>query len=791
MRSQQLLGLSALALSIFGLSPHSKAEMTLSLGGTGTFTSGTSFTISTVQSTPGTTDAAVTPTGGLATSGNLVFAVAAANLGNWTLSGNDFTLTTPGNVAKSSTGWGAIGGGLRTDSGGQAIAFTFNTVGLNLGVGESLVLNSFTVDSSATGVQYIVDGVSVASLDPDANGGTVYTVNSTIADGQRIAWSGHGASAAFKVSQIRLAIVGGGGTLKGTRPNMIFFLGDDQNITDQSAYGNPNVPTPTTQVLSEQGLVFDRMFTPQAICAPSRSALYTGRYPIRNGAFINHRLIRPRIQTLPNYLIPLGYHVILAGKSHVGPDGQFPWTHRWPSLGASEGRPHGWIPINQIENFLANPGSAPFCMMITSHYPHPPWITNKAYTVNGVTIQPGSPGYKSYHASIAEKEAELAAVLAAVEANGLTDNTIIFSADDHGNNGKFTAYDQGLNVAHMVRWPGRIQPGRTGALTSFVDFVPTAIELAGGTAPATLDGRSLLPLFEGKDAVLHDYVYGVTVNQGIYQRKVFPQRSIRDKRYHYVWNFNSLERINREGITNYFHVHGAEWYPNILEEELYDTQNDPAESNNLADLPEYAELKATMKARLFSWMRDQSDYLHENESSPFLYIPDNQFHLDVDAEGDPVPEELKGTMDGQMVDPHTITDPNQALMDTSYGDWLIEHNLFGSQTFDEDGDGYGNLYEFALAGDPADPADYGHPPVLTVESSGGSHQIQYAHSKRRNAAALVSYSLEGRSDLVNGTWNPISTTTEPNPLNADYEMVTHRATFASDTMFLRLAIEAP
>lgn len=208
-RSQRLLGLSALALSIFGLSSHSKAAMTLSLGGTGTFTftSGTSFTISTVQSTPGSSDLAVTPTGSLATSGNLVFAVSAANLGDWTLTGNDFTLTTSDNVAKSTTGWGAIGGGLRTDQGGQTIAFTFNTIGLNLGVGESLVLNSFTVDSSTTGVPYIVDGVSVASLNPDVSSGVTYTVDSTVTNNQTIVWTGDGASTAYKLSSMTFSVV--------------------------------------------------------------------------------------------------------------------------------------------------------------------------------------------------------------------------------------------------------------------------------------------------------------------------------------------------------------------------------------------------------------------------------------------------------------------------------------------------------------------------------------------------------------------------------------------------------
>ena len=72
--------------------------------------------------------------------------------------------------------------------------------------------------------------------------------------------------------------------------------------------------------------MFDCAFTGQAICAPSRSMLYTGLYPVRNGCFINHTEIRSGVKTLPVYLKALGYDVILAGKSHVNPMDQFPWT---------------------------------------------------------------------------------------------------------------------------------------------------------------------------------------------------------------------------------------------------------------------------------------------------------------------------------------------------------------------------------------------------------------------------------------------------------------------------------
>jgi arylsulfatase A-like enzyme len=583
--------------------------------------------------------------------------------------------------------------------------------------------------------------------------------------------------------------------LKGSRPNIIFFLGDDQNITDQSVYGNTAVPTPITQTLSEEALVFHKAFTGQAICAPSRSMLYTGRYPIKNGCFINHSKIRPRIQSLPDYLVPLGYNVILAGKSHVSPSSQFPWTHRWNSLSATEGRPHGWIPIDQIEAFLADPGPAPFCMMVTSHYPHPRYITDRPYTVNGVVIEPESPDYKPYYASIAEKEAELAAVLSAVETNGLANNTIVFFADDHGSNGKFTCYDKGLNVAFMVRWPGIISPGQTNALTSFADFLPTAIELAGGTAPATLCGNSMIPLLEGEEVIIHDYVYGVTVNQGIIERRVDPQRSIHNGRYHLIWNFNSMERITREGISDYFYVHGAERSrTSPVEVELFDTQTDPKENTNLAGQPEYAAIEAELKAELFRWMEDQSDYLVENQSSPFLTV--DKHDLDQDSPTDLVPAEHVGTLAGLTVIPHDITDPNLGQAGTDYETWLITHNLFGSQAFDEDGDKRSNLHEYALGGNPADPTDLGHQPAGNLQSVGGGsgsgvNVFGYSYPKRLNSSSELTYTLEQSTDLASDNWETITPSATTDNLDADYERVSHEIESPNDTLFIRVKVETP
>lgn len=71
-------------------------------------------------------------------------------------------------------------------------------------------------------------------------------------------------------------------------PNVLLFIADDMNWTDSQPYGNTNVLTPNIARLAREGRCFDNMFTSTAMCAPTRQQLYTGLYPVRNGAYPNH-----------------------------------------------------------------------------------------------------------------------------------------------------------------------------------------------------------------------------------------------------------------------------------------------------------------------------------------------------------------------------------------------------------------------------------------------------------------------------------------------------------------------
>ena len=452
--------------------------------------------------------------------------------------------------------------------------------------------------------------------------------------------------------------------LCGTRPNIVFFLADDQSFPDHAINGNSKVPTPVTLAFSQEGLVFDRAYTGQAVCAPSRSMLYSGLYPIRNGCFLNHYAVRRGVKTLASYLRELDYTVILAGKSHVKPASQFPWSEHMNPV-RQQGLPRPVIPVEKMDRFIGGAGDQPFCIIVASEYPHGPYIKNTPFGKADIQMPPYLPSTEwnlnratQYYASILQKEKEFLAVLNLLKKHGRESDTLVFYADDHGADmGKFTVSDRGLRVAFMARWPGKIATGRTAALTSFADFVPTAIELAGGTVPAGLDGKSLLPVLSGASQQHHEYVYGVSHNQGIQRRSVFPQRSVHDGRYHYVRNFNTMERIERDRAAgkkiNYFLERGAKEHGKP-EEELYDTEADPFELKNLAADPALAATKARLKAALFAWMEQQKDHLSEDGPITLFAVEKHQLNLTEPQFNYTVPEEHAGPVAG-LVDPHAST----------------------------------------------------------------------------------------------------------------------------------------
>ena len=129
------------------------------------------------------------------------------------------------------------------------------------------------------------------------------------------------------------------------KPNFIFYLADDQDQLDYGCYGNPKVSTSNIDQLAKEGMRFTNFHTAQAICAPSRSQIFTGMYPVKNGCMANHIGVKPDLKSVTDRLQDAGYEVILAGKSHVKPNSVFNWNHYFGSI------KHRYLPLEKIDLF--------------------------------------------------------------------------------------------------------------------------------------------------------------------------------------------------------------------------------------------------------------------------------------------------------------------------------------------------------------------------------------------------------------------------------------------------------
>ena len=330
------------------------------------------------------------------------------------------------------------------------------------------------------------------------------------------------------------------------KPNIIFYLADDQDVYDYGCYGNEKVNTAAVDRLAKEGMLFTNAFTAQAICAPSRSQIFTGNYPVKNGCFANHTATRPNIESVTYRMKKLGYEVVLAGKSHVKPSSVYQWDKEWEPVPKKD-VPREYIPLDSIENYIKT-AKKPFCMFITSKYPHGKYFDVKNPDANDLKFYPFNEhkkNYKSYiksragyYRSIAEDNIQIEKVLDFVDAH-LDENTLFIYSADHGVSGKFTVKDIGLKVPFVVRWPKVIKAGTTSnQLIHYTDVLPTFMDVAGGKVPENVDGKSFLPILTGNDIAVNKYVYGVITNQNILNSEIFPSRMIRDKRYKYIRNFN-------------------------------------------------------------------------------------------------------------------------------------------------------------------------------------------------------------------------------------------------------------
>jgi len=415
------------------------------------------------------------------------------------------------------------------------------------------------------------------------------------------------------------------------RPNFLFIIADDCTHRDIGCYGG-QAHTPNIDKLATEGMRFTHCFQAAPMCSPTRHNIYTGLYPVKSGAYPNHTFVKDGVRSVVHYLKPLGYRVALSGKTHIAPRSAFPFEYsgrKNPDMAA----------IDKLFGECAK-SKTPFCLFACSNEPHSPWNKGDAsrYDADKIKLPPyfvDTPETRAnmvnYLAEITYYDSQVGQCLKLLDKHKLADNTLVIVVSEQGSSfpfAKWTCYDSGLQSAFIARWPGKIKPGAVNkAMIEYLDVLPTYIEAAGGRVPDVLDGKSLLPVLTGAAAEHKKYVFGLHTTRGIINGSPhYGIRTVRSRQFKYILNLTPEATFRNAAVKSAIFrswQEKAKTDPDAADKvrryqhrpgvELYDVAKDPYEWTNLADNPEYAEIKAELRKQLDAWMKSQGDKGQQTE----------------------------------------------------------------------------------------------------------------------------------------------------------------------------------
>ena len=382
--------------------------------------------------------------------------------------------------------------------------------------------------------------------------------------------------AATGMAALALGIESKGAPPPAKPPNIVFILADDLGFADVACYGRPDLRTPNIDHLAAEGVRFLQAYANSAVCSATRTALITGRYQDRLRIGLEEPLtnadvgLEPSHPTLPSLLGKAGYSSTLIGKWHLGVLPKFGplksgYDHFYGFRGGAldyythsspVGRQDLWdddVPLHQsgyltellgsravdVVNGYAKSGR-PFMISLHFSAPHWPWEAPgdeaeserlRAAGKGLFDVDGGS--QRTYQRMIEAMDLQIGRVLEALQARGLTHNTIVIFTSDNGGErfadtwpftGKKTELlEGGLRIPSVISWPARIPRERTTDQVAIsMDWLPTLLAAAGTTPdPAyPTDGMNLLPALTGS---------APSVPRKLYWRyKARAQRAMRD-----------------------------------------------------------------------------------------------------------------------------------------------------------------------------------------------------------------------------------------------------------------------
>lgn len=434
-------------------------------------------------------------------------------------------------------------------------------------------------------------------------------------------------------------------------PNVLIVTVDDMNWNSVGAFGAPIEDiTPHIDALARAGRRYERAYVAASNCSPSRVALQTGLTPQQSGATGFFFIDDADTPTIATALRRAGYVTGVIGKPVDG--NPSPFGHRYWDVEENFGaaRKYSAAAIGEAAARFFDTTSRtqkPFYLVVNIADPHKPNFNDAAAAASGadafapsriiaedeVTVPaflPDLPGIRAdvrnYQNSVKRADDTVGAIMTALAASGLEDDTLVIFLSDHGAPlpfAKSSVYDNSLRTPLVMRWPGRIVPGSVEqGIVAAVDLMPTVLDAAGIAMPEGRDytGTSLLR----EDRPHRPYAFG-SFDENARGYPV-PMRGTIGRDWAYVFNawsggdhalrnddmnHASFKQMVRHAPTNPAVKARLDHYLSPPVEELCHLAVDPDCLVNLAGDPAHAGVLEAMRAVTRAQMSRTGDYLLE------------------------------------------------------------------------------------------------------------------------------------------------------------------------------------
>ncbi len=406
-------------------------------------------------------------------------------------------------------------------------------------------------------------------------------------------------------------------------PNILWLTSED-NSPLLGCYGDDFATTPNLDQLAAEGFLYTHAYANAPVCAPARNTIITGVYA-NSGGNQHMRSQYPKseiVKTYPEFLREAGYYCTNNSKT----------DYNTRSINPNE----IWDESSNDAHYKNRKPGQPFFAIFNTTISHESSIHKSIpndklrHSPEEVPIPPHHPAtpemkhdWAQYYDKIEDMDAQIGKWLQELEDAGLADNTIVFYYGDHGGviaRSKRYVYETGTHVPFIVRIPEKYKhlfpaekPGsEVNRIISFVDLAPTLLSIAGIEIPGFLQGNAFLGNQKTEDP---EYAF---MFRGRMDERYDMSRAVRDQKYRYIRNYmpyriygqhldylwrapsiRSWEEAYLNGECN--ETQSRFWEPKRIEE-LYDTENDPWEINNLADNPKYKEVLDRMRAANKAWV---------------------------------------------------------------------------------------------------------------------------------------------------------------------------------------------